>query len=150
VENFKLLRGTPLPSLQIPPRFDPTSIIEPMRQDSFIVTFPEHFNIPSHLITTVNMPTLSFNHNMSQWGDFEFSLLDVVGHSPLQSLLELANSPHQIVVKVGFLTPTSTIQSEWVISGTISSVNFGSLCYSSDNLIETKIKMSVSNVFINF
>lgn len=158
MKNFKLLRGDGSRSLtQSPPRFiPPATQYEPMRQNRFVVTFPESLNIPSYFIRNTSRPSLSFNNQNGlrhEWDDIEFVLFDAIGDSSSQRIFELINSPqieNPMVVKLEMLDPTGVVVSDWSIWGRISSIDFGSVDYTSDDLMEIKITMSVSNAILNF
>lgn len=134
----------------------PTNLAyEPMRVNRFFVIFPESFNISPYFIRSTRRPSLSFNRNGNahSWDDIEFNLIDAIEPSSSRRIFELINSDEiysPIVVKLQMLDPVGTVVSDWSIWGRITSVDFGNLDYSNDDLAEIKMTMSISNAILNY
>jgi hypothetical protein len=158
MSNFKLFRGyvdKPGQVVDNTPRQNGVFIpaFEPMRQNRFLVTFPEIFNISPYLVKMTSRPSATFNNGLVTWDDIQFTLYDPISPSTSQRIYELIDEQifyNPLVIKLQMLDPLGTVVSDWSIWGTINSVDFGDLDYSSDELADVTLNMSVSNVVLNY
>ena len=158
MSNFKLFRGYVDKPGQITDNnphqngvFIPA--FEPMRQNRFLVIFPEVFNISPYLVRMASRPTATFNDGLVRWDDIQFTLHDPISPSMSQTIYELIGTEilySPMVIKLQMLGPVGDIISDWSIWGAISSADFGDLDYSSDELADVTLNMSVSNVILNY
>lgn len=157
MSNFKLLKGYVGKTGQNNenPRQNGIFIpsFEPMIQSRFLVIFPEYLNIPSYLVKKTARPTATFNDGLVRWDDIQFTLHDPISPSMSQTIYELIGTEilySPMVIKLQMLGPVGDIISDWSIWGAINSADFGDLDYSSDELADVTLNMSVSNVILNY
>jgi hypothetical protein len=158
MSNFKLFRGY----LDEPGRMTDNNsnqngvfipAFEPMRQNRFLIIFPEIFNISPYLVRMASRPTATFNDGLVRWDDMQFTLHDPISPSMSQTIYELIGTEilySPMVIKLQMLGPVGDIISDWSIWGAINSADFGDLDYSSDELADVTLNMSVSNVILNY
>jgi hypothetical protein len=158
MSNYKLLRGyDDKPSRITDNNSHQNGIFipafEPMRQNRFLVNFPEIFNISPYLVRMTSRPAATFNNGLVTWDDIQFTLYDPISPSTSQRIYELIGGQifyNPLVIKLEMLDPVGIVVSDWSIWGVINSVNFGDLDYSSDELADVTLNMSVSNVILNY
>jgi hypothetical protein len=167
--RFKLLREISSPEIPQPQmdvnsqqllRFTHTTMVsnmplqyEPMRQNRFLIVFPENTNIPSHLVRSGCRPSCSVNNGIMRWDDMEITFYDPIAPSTQQIFVDMIrnNTIHNIMdVKINMLDPTGVVVSEWAINGFISSINFGELDYSSDLSCEVSITLTINHAILNY
>jgi hypothetical protein len=156
MSNFKLFRGyVDKPGRNNDdPRQNGTGfpVFEPMRQNRFLVIFPEVFNISPYLVRMTSRPSATFNNGLVTWDDINFTLYDPISQSTSGRIYELIGAQllyNPLVIKLQMLGPVGDIISDWSIWGRFNSVDFGDLDYSSDELANVTLNMSVSNVILN-
>ena len=157
MSNFKLLRGyDDKPSRITDNNSHQNGIFipafEPMRQNRFLVIFPEVFNISPYLVRMASRPSATFNNGLVTWDDINFTLYDPISQSTSGRIYELMGAQllyNPLVIKLQMLGPVGDIISDWSIWGRFNSVDFGDLDYSSDELANVTLNMSVSNVILN-
>jgi hypothetical protein len=124
---------------------------EPMRQNRFIVEFPEQFGIQLWHVSTASKP----KYSGSKWENMEVTFIDPIGPpstshllfkliETLEILQKVKSSDSPIFMyKLMSLDPTGVVVETWEISvGEVLSVDFGKdLDYSSDELQMPKIVM---------
>lgn len=158
--EFKILRGYPRPEplinvnpnlirpgFRIPP-------FEPMRQNRFLITFPENLGLPpSYLVRSASRPSCSINNGVIRWHDMEIKFVDPINPSVQQIFVDMIRN-HDITnvmdIKIQMLDPVGSIVSEWVVNGFISEVNFGEVDYCSDSITEVGITIVVNHAILNY
>ena len=159
MSNFKLFRGF----IEKPGRITDNNShqngifipsFEPMIQNRFLVIFPEYLNIPSYLVKKTARPSATFNDRFEfRWDDINFTLYDPITQSTSRRIYELIGAQllyNPLVIKLQMLSPVGDIVSDWSIWGIFNSVDFGDLDYSSNEMADITLNMSVSNVILNY
>lgn len=158
--EFKLLRGYSRPEPQIVVNQNLLSAgfrippFEPMRQNRFLITFPENFGIPpSYLVRSASRLSCSINNGVMRWDDMEIKFADPINPSIQHIFFDMIRD-HTIVnvmdIKIQMLDPVGSIVSEWVVNGFISEVNFGEVDYSNDSITEVGITIVVNHAILNY
>ena len=128
---------------------------EPMRQNRYLVQFPEEYQIQPWMVKSTSRPTVRrTNVGLMEWDDIEFKFYDPIGPSIQRSLNDLLHGEYginnRIDVKIQMLGPVGDVVSEWIVNGLISEINFGNLSYDSNEMTEVTFTMSVNNAMLNF
>ena len=114
---------------------------EPMRENRFLLNFPDEFNIPEYMVKSTQRPTW-INGN---WNSMSIVLYDPIGPSMAQSVFNLIQQPEVInnpfTYHLRILDPVGIVIEDWSITCKIYSCRFGDLSYSSDDIC--KICLSV-------
>lgn len=127
---------------------------EPMRENRYLVTFPDEFQINNTFVKSTSRPSIRVHNETAIWNDIEFKFYDPISPSIQESLFDLIignniNS-NEYEIKLQMLDPVGNIVSEWIIYGFIKEINFGELDYRSDNETELKMKIGVNRAILNF
>ena len=142
------------------------NFVEPKMGNRFLIYFPEYFNIPEWAITKASRPRLNifkrdiFPHNNDltqqfyEWADLELKLIDPISPSSTQALNNLVrnNTIHEnIEITLEMLDPTGIVVERWLLTDCfIKSIDFGSLSYSSNNLAEITLTISINQAVLLF
>lgn len=136
--------------------------LEPLRQNRFLLHFPEYFNIPNTLVKSVNRPRCTFepsningfNIMNPRWDDIKVTFFDTVNPSIQRALYDIIDNQNinnsQMIFKLESLDPLGTVVNEWEINGFISEMNFGDLDYSSDLMTEVSLTITVNSCFLKY
>ncbi|MEY2703077.1 MAG: Rhodothermus phage [Bacteroidota bacterium] len=141
---------------------------EPKRQNRFIVRFPSSLGINEWFVTTASRPKISINSveipflNTSTfvagrftWDAMDITFKDPIGPSAAQALMEWIRLHAESVtgrmgyaagykkdIELEMLDPVGVVVEKWVLQGCfITSGDFGSLDYSSDDIAEITINI---------
>ena len=136
---------------------------EPKRQNRFIVRFPSSLGINEWFVESAARPSIKIGSteiqflNTSTWvaGRFNWDPItvkfrDPIGPSASQALMEWVRLCAESVtgrmgyaagykknVDIEMLDPTGVVVEKWILEGTfMTDVNFGSLGYSTDGLVD--------------
>ena len=136
---------------------------EPKRKNRFVLEFPTELGIESFLVQTSGKPSLEIGSTeipymntstwvagRSKWSTIEVKFIDVIGPSTTQKIMEWVRLHAESVtgrmgyaagykknVDLEMLDPTGVVVEKWILEGTfLSSVDFGSLGYSTDALAD--------------
>jgi hypothetical protein len=124
---------------------------EPRRENRFIVDFPFDFNIPSYAVQTITKPTLTFANNEYCWENIEIELIDAIGPSATQGLMnmieycqnyDIARVENQPLFSffLSDLDPTGVNIGTWIVDvKELVLVNFGKNNYLSDELQKCRV-----------
>lgn len=128
---------------------------EPMRENRYLVQFPEEYQIQPWMVKSTSRPTVRrTNVGLMEWDDIEFKFYDPIGPSIQRSLNDLLRGEEginrPIEVKIQMLGPVGDLVSEWLVMGLIREINFGELSYDSGEMTEVTFTMSVLNAVLNF
>lgn len=137
--------GIPLRRLPLP--------YEPMRENRFIIRFPEPLNIPEYMVKSTTRPSANFVNGRVTWDDMVFKFYDPIHPSTSQPLFEAIRGQfynERMNIKIELLDPVGTVISQWDIYGMVSSVEFGNLDYGSDDLLEPTMTIKVDNAIMNY
>ena len=145
---------------------------EPKRNNRFILTLPEKMGIPIYMVKSASRPSVRMNKGIAVWESMEFSFYDPIGPSTTQKLWdlylaitdgdfkgivhdEILNSIKEELkdIKDGFdvnlklLDPTGVTVEEWELIGCkIERINFGTLDYSDNSVVEPRMTIKPTNV----
>ena len=166
--EFKFLRGyvklnTPhndpaghpgVPGI-VPRHFNMPIAYEPMRQNRYLVYFPEEYEIQPWMVKSTSRPTVRrTNVGLMEWDDIEFKFYDPIGPSTQQLLYNLVRGDNgfhnRIEIKIQMIDPVGMVVSEWIVYGFIKEINFGELNYMSDEMTETTLVFGIDNAVLNF
>jgi hypothetical protein len=136
---------------------------EPKRQNRFILRFPSSLGINEWFVETASRPSIKINSteipflNTStfvagrfNWDPIQVKFRDPIGPSAAQALMEWVRlCAESVTGRMGYaagykqdvdlemLDPTGVPVEKWILQGTfLTSVNFGSLAYNTDNLAD--------------
>jgi hypothetical protein len=136
---------------------------EPKRQNRFILRFPSTLGINEWFVESTARPKLTINSTEIQflntstyvagrftWGDISVKFRDPIGPSASQALMEWVRlCAESVTGRMGYaagykknidlelLDPTGVVVEKWILEGAwLSSVDFGSLGYSTDGIAE--------------
>lgn len=128
---------------------------EPMRQNRYLVRFPEEFGISEYFVKSTSRPTIRrTNVGMLEWDDIEFKFHDPITPSVQQILFNFINGDNgfhnRLEIKIQMLDPTGVVVSEWVVYGFIKEIDFGELSYDSDELSQCRMVFGIDNAILNF
>lgn len=142
------------------------NFVEPKFENRFLISFPEHFNIPQWVVSKASRPRLEifrrdiFSHNNDltqqfyEWADLEITLNDPISPSTTQVLMGLVSDNiihNNIQITIEMLDPTGVVVERWLLSDCfIKTINFGSLSYSSNNLAEITLTVSINQAILLF
>lgn len=134
---------------------------EVMRRNRFVITFPDHINIPTAHVQSIDMPRfvsesieladrdgmIRYVNANSHWTDITLKIVSVVAPSSAQSIYEfIINNMNinQRTVKFDFgikeLDPVGAIVQEWYIRGAfVTEINYGTNDYANDNISEISV-----------
>lgn len=161
--EFKLLRGYSQRVIepQIPePQINNNLVThgnfvryEPMRQNRFLIIFPENTGIPSYLVKSSCRPSCRITNSQVIWNDMEITFHDPIDPSTQRIFVDMITNrtiTNIMDIKLHMLDPIGNVVSEWIIYGHISEVNFGEVDYSSHNSMEVSINLVVRNAILNY
>ena len=159
MSNFKLFRGY----LDEPGRMTDNNsnqngvfiqAFEPMRQNRFLIIFPEIFNISPYLVRMASRPTATFNDGLVRWDDMQFTLHDPISPSMSQTIYELIGTEilySPMVIKLQMLGPVGDKIEQWTIKGAfINSANFGDLSFDSNEPATVELTLSYDYAILEF
>jgi len=136
---------------------------EPKRQNRFIMRFPSTLGINEWFVESTSRPKLTIGATEIQflntstwvagrfnWGEISVKFRDPIGPSASQALMEWVRLCAETVtgrmgyaagykknVDLELLDPTGVVVEKWILEGAwLSSVDFGSLAYNSENIAE--------------
>ena len=136
---------------------------EPKRQNRFILRFPSTLGINEWFVESISRPKLTIGATEIQflntstwvagrfnWGEISVKFRDPIGPSASQALMEWVRLCAETVtgrmgyaagykknVDLELLDPTGVVVEKWILEGAwLSSVDFGSLAYNSENIAE--------------
>lgn len=136
--------------------FHTTDHFELLRQNRFILIFPQELNIPNTLVKSTSRPTCRFeinaNDRIASWDDIKVTFYDPIVPSIQQTLHDIIHNEvlrqHRMFFKLQSLDPIGTVVNEWSIFGFISEMNFGQLDYTSDLDTEVSLTIVVNNAVL--
>ena len=136
---------------------------EPKRQNRFILRFDSTLGINEWFVESTSRPKLTVNSTEIQflntstyvagrftWGEINVKFRDPIGPSASQALMEWVRlCAESVTGRMGYaagykknidlelLDPTGVVVEKWILEGAwLSSVDFGSLGYSTDGIAE--------------
>ena len=136
---------------------------EPKRQNRFIMRFPSTLGINEWFVESTSRPKLTIGATEIQflntstwvagrfnWGEISVKFRDPIGPSASQALMEWVRlCAESVTGRMGYaagykknidlelLDPTGVVVEKWILEGAwLSSVDFGSLGYSTDGIAE--------------
>jgi hypothetical protein len=136
---------------------------EPKRQNRFIMRFPSTLGINEWFVESTARPKLTVGATEIQflntstwvagrfnWGEISVKFRDPIGPSASQALMEWVRlCAESVTGRMGYaagykknidlelLDPTGVVVEKWILEGAwLSSVDFGSLGYSTDGIAE--------------
>jgi hypothetical protein len=147
---------------------------EPKRQNLYIM---EIEGIPSYLIKAANRPSLQFNvttldhinvkrklKGKGEWQDITLTLHDPIVPSGAQAVMEWIRLSHESItgrdgyadfykkdIDIYMLGPVGDKIEQWKIKGAfISSANFGSLDWATDDVAQIELTISMDYCILEF
>jgi hypothetical protein len=150
---------------------------EPKRQNRFILRFPSNLGInewyvtstsrPSAKIKSVEIPFLNTSTYVAgrfDWEEIKVTFKDPIGPSASQALMEWFRLHAESVTgRMGYaagykrdidlemLDPTGVVVEKWILEGTfITSLNFGDLDYSRDELVNIQCSLRMDRCILIF
>jgi hypothetical protein len=135
---------------------DVFSYYEPKRSNRFILLFPDDFNIPPHVVSTTVRPSAHFVNGRIEWQDIEIVLRDPITPSMSEIINELflrtgsQYTNRDFEYRIQMLGPVGDVVEDWVINGFITSIDFGNLDYTSDELMEITLTLRPNYCTLNF
>jgi hypothetical protein len=147
---------------------------EPKRQNLYIM---EIEGIPSYLIKAANRPSLTFNvttldhinvkrklKGKGEWQDISITLHDPIVPSGAQAVMEWIRLSHESItgrdgyadfykkdIDIYMLGPVGDKIEQWKIKGAfISSANFGSLDWATDDVAQIELTISMDYCILEF
>jgi hypothetical protein len=141
---------------------------EPLRKNRFIVRFPSTLGINEWYVTSTSRPTITITDtevpflNTSTyvagrftWGTIDVNFKDPIGPSASQALMEwIRLCAESVTGRMGYaagykkdidlelLDPPGAVVQKWRLEGTfITSANFGSLDYSSNDIADITVTL---------
>jgi hypothetical protein len=150
---------------------------EPKRQNRFILRFPSNLGInewyvtstsrPSAKIKSVEIPFLNTSTYVAgrfDWEEIKVTFKDPIGPSASQALMEWFRLHAESVTgRMGYaagykrdidlemLDPTGVVVEKWILEGTfITSLNFGDLDYSRDELVNITCSLRMDRCILIF
>ena len=136
---------------------------EPKRQNRFILRFPSSLGINEWFVESAARPSIkiaskeieflntsTYVAGRFNWDEISVKFRDPIGPSASQALMEWVRLHAESVtgrmgyaagykkdVDLEMLDPTGVVVEKWILYGTfLSSVNFGTLAYNTDNLAD--------------
>lgn len=110
-------------------------INKPIKNNTFIVSFPNKYKIPSWLVQ--NVSELKFVNG--KWNDIEIDFIVPVGLKLSSALFKLINKTDNFEFTIIFCSELGKELEKFKIKSNLLSVNFGALSYSNENIKMFKI-----------
>jgi len=142
---------------------------EPKRMNRFLITFPEHFNIPQWVVFDTSRPNMIIKSKKILgfelfkkmiWADMLITMSDPIGPSTSQSLMDLIHKSlyekKQIIkdkfkLKLEMLDPTGVVVEKWDLSDCeFKSIDFGELSYQNDDIVKITLVIKLGQVILEF
>lgn len=126
---------------------------EPMRQNHFLVKFPDRLGIEEYMVRSTSMPSCSFNNGIIQWNDMSFTFYDPIAPSTAQPLFNLIRDQElnrNLEVKIEMLDSTGAVVSRWSVYGFLREVNFGTLDYENNDFTELTMILCVYHAVLEY
>jgi hypothetical protein len=142
---------------------------EPKRMNRFLITFPEHFNIPQWVVFDTSRPNMIIKSKKILgfelfkkiiWADMLITMSDPIGPSTSQSLMDLIHKSlyekKQIIkdkfkLKLEMLDPTGVVVEKWDLSDCeFKSIDFGKLSYQNDDIVKITLVIKLGKVILEF
>lgn len=112
-----------------------TTQYEPKRKNTFMVIFPDSFEIESWKINNLKGPV--YNMKIRKWEEITIEFKDPVGPSTSKSLYKIIEQGiDEISFTIEMLNPTGIVVEKWKILGFIDKINFDELNYSIDDSLK--------------
>ena len=135
----------------------------------FLITFPEHFNIPQWVVSEASRPNMTIKSKKILgfeflkkiiWGDMQIIMTDPIGPSTSQPLMDLIHKSlyekKQIIkdkfdLKLEMLDPTGVVVERWDLSDCeFKSITFGELSHQNDNIVKITLVIKLGKVILDF
>jgi hypothetical protein len=150
---------------------------EPKRQNRFILRFPSNLGINEWYVTSTSRPsvkikpveipflnTSTYVAGRFDWEEMKVTFKDPIGPSASQALMEWFRLHAESVTgRMGYaagykrdidlemLDPTGVVVEKWILEGTfITSLNFGDLDYSRDELVNIQCSLRMDRCILIF
>lgn len=142
---------------------------EPKRMNRFLITFPEHFNIPQSVVVETSRPNMTIKSKKILgfelfkkiiWADMLISMSDPIGPSTSQSFMGLIHKSlyekKQIIkdkfdLKLEMLDPTGVVVERWNLSDCeFKSIDFGELSYQNGDMVKINLVIKIGEVILEF
>lgn len=130
------------------------------KENKFIVRFPKSFNIQEWTVASTSRPSMYFKKknylklrfkDKIIWKPISIILRDPIGPSTSQPVFKLINQPKVFNLVLEMLDPIGGAVEKWELKTcTIKSIDFGNLDYDSDNVVNIKIDINISDAKLIF
>lgn len=125
---------------------------EPMRRNRFLVNFPEDFNIPEQLVSSVSTPSCTIHRDYfeprSEWSPITIAFTNVIGQNIINSLSNITHI-QRFDVKISLLDPTGVVVETWLLNNCVGDeIILNNLSYDDDEVVEVKLSLIPSHVII--
>jgi hypothetical protein len=148
---------------------------EPKRQNRFILRFPSSLGINEWFVESAKRPSIKIAATEIQflntstyvagrfnWDEIGVKFRDPIGPSAAQALMEWVRlCAESVTGRMGYaagykkdidlemLDPTGVVVEKWILQGTfLSSVDFGALGYSTDNLADISANLRMDRCIL--
>lgn len=121
-------------------------LYEPMRQNRFIVNFPNEFQIEPFYVRSVSCPR--FNSERFSWELMTLELITPIGRNITGNLYRISYEYENFLFHISLLDPTGIVVEKWEIMVESYTVDFGELNYESDEIRTVKLHVQPSNCVI--
>lgn len=121
-------------------------LYEPMRQNRFIVYFPNEFQIEPFYVRSVSGPR--FNSQTFSWETITLELITPIGGYITGNLYRISYEYENFLFHISLLDPTGIVVEKWEIIVESYTVDFGELNYESDEIRTVKLHVQPSNCVI--
>lgn len=120
---------------------------EPIRTNRFVVTFPDVFNIPEYVVSSVNLPSLTNNG----WSNMTIVINEVIAPSVIMTLFynNWGNRFNNSIITFEMLDPVNVSVRKYEISvRQLDNIDLGSFNYSDDGVQTLTLNFSVDNLVV--
>ena len=139
------------------------------RMNRFLITFPEHFNIPQWVTFEASRPSARLVtkdilgvklFKKLVWDDMIIKMRDPIGPSTSQSLMDLIHKSlyekKQLIkdkfnLKLEMLDPVGHVVEKWALSNCeFKSIDFGELSYQIDDPVSCSLVIKLGDVVLEY
>lgn len=129
---------------------------EPKKTNRYVVSFSAPFKIPQYVIHKTTRPSFKkTKKDVIVWDDMVFSMYDPIAPSTSQALMDgirelRKQDSYEIQVTIQGLDPVGNVIEEWVVTGEIDRIDFGTLDWKSDEPLTINVFFKVRYAQLNY
>lgn len=128
---------------------------EPTRRNRFLLTFPEAFNLPPWLVSTVELPIMSRNtfgnNERINWSNLVVTYYNLIAPSTARIIFDTLENQRNFNIHFSLLDPTGETCQELTIDvNHVSSIDLGNFSQNNDGMHEITVCFAINHMICNY